>query len=82
LPVGVLGFPRLRVLGCQVDAGELSSWLSYSVSCFLGPMFWERGFDPGVFGHFDLAALAAQPHLNFCLFVCCQPVEGLVVCAM
>jgi hypothetical protein len=31
-------------------------------------MIWERGFDPGVFGRFDLAALA-QPHLNF-LLVC------------
>jgi hypothetical protein len=31
-------------------------------------MIWERGFDPGVFGRFDLAALA-QPHLKF-LFVC------------
>jgi hypothetical protein len=31
-------------------------------------MIWERGFDPGVFGRFDLAALA-QPHLQF-LFVC------------
>jgi hypothetical protein len=40
------------------------------VSCFLGPMNWERGSDPGVFGRFDLAALA-QPHLkNFvCLFL-------------
>jgi hypothetical protein len=27
-----------------------------------------KGFDPGVFGRFDLAALA-QPHLKF-LFVC------------
>ena len=27
----------------------------------------EMGFDPGVFGHFDLAALV-QPHLGF-LFV-------------
>jgi hypothetical protein len=25
-------------------------------------MNWGRGFDPGVFGRFDLAALA-QPHL-------------------
>jgi hypothetical protein len=32
-----------------------------------GPMNWERGFDHGVFGRFDLAALA-QPHL-VCLFV-------------
>jgi hypothetical protein len=31
-------------------------------------MIWERGFDPGVFGRFDLAALA-KPHLKF-LFVC------------
>jgi hypothetical protein len=33
-------------------------------------MIWERGFDPGVFGRFDLAALA-QPHLKIfvCLFV-------------
>jgi hypothetical protein len=33
-----------------------------------GPMNWERVFDPGVFGRFDLAALA-QPHFKFCLFV-------------
>jgi hypothetical protein len=31
-------------------------------------MNWERGFDPGVFGCFDLIALA-QPHLKV-LFVC------------
>jgi hypothetical protein len=38
-------------------------------------MIWERGFDPGVFGRFDLAALA-QPHLKFwfvCLFHYLQP---------
>jgi hypothetical protein len=34
---------------------------------FLGPMIWERGFYPGVFSRFDLAALA-QPHLQY-LFV-------------
>jgi hypothetical protein len=36
-------------------------------------MDWERGFDPGVFGGFDLAALA-QPHLEVfvCLFVYCE----------
>jgi hypothetical protein len=33
------------------------------VSCFLGPMNWESGFDLGVFGRFNLAALA-QPHLE------------------
>ena len=27
------------------------------------------GFDPGVFGRFDLAALV-QPHLQKCMFVC------------
>jgi hypothetical protein len=32
-------------------------------------MNWERAFDPGVFGRFDLAALA-QPHLNFlCIYL-------------
>jgi hypothetical protein len=31
-------------------------------------MNWERGFDPGVFNRFDLAALA-QPHLKI-LIVC------------
>ena len=32
------------------------------------PLSREMGFDPGVFGRFDLAALV-QPHLQF-LFVC------------
>jgi len=32
------------------------------------PLSREMGFDPGVFGRFDLAALV-QPHLKF-LFVC------------
>jgi hypothetical protein len=32
------------------------------------PMNWGKGLDPGVFGRFDLAALA-QPQLKF-LFVC------------
>jgi hypothetical protein len=41
--------------------------------CFLVILFcWSddlgKGFDPGVFGRFGLAALA-QPHLKF-LFVC------------
>jgi hypothetical protein len=34
-----------------------------------------KGFDPGVFGRFDLAALA-QPHLKLlfaCFFVCLYP---------
>ena len=34
---------------------------------FLG--FIRMGFDPGVFGRFDLAALV-QPHLQLFLFVC------------
>ena len=35
------------------------------------------GFDPGVFGRFDLAALV-QPHLKF-LFVClANPYKSLV----
>jgi hypothetical protein len=39
-----------------------------AVCGFLGPMNWERGFDPGVFnGRFGLAALA-QPYLL--IFVC------------
>ena len=43
------------------------------------PLSGEMGFDPGVFGRFDLAALV-QPHLKF-LFVCllvCN--EWLFVC--
>ena len=35
--------------------------------CFF-PLSREMGFDPGVFGRFDLAALV-QPHLKI-LFVC------------
>jgi hypothetical protein len=34
-----------------------------------GPIKWERGFDPGVFGRFDLAALA-HPHLQMFLLFC------------
>jgi hypothetical protein len=52
----------------KFDASSVFQGLFCSVSCFLGLMIWERGFDPGVFGRFDLAALA-QPHLKF-LFVC------------
>jgi hypothetical protein len=51
----LLGWYGVKVLG------RLSGGLV--VSDDLG-----KGFDPGVFGRFDLAALA-QPHLKF-LFVC------------
>ena len=33
------------------------------------PLSREMGFDPGLFGRFNLAALV-QPHRKFCLFVC------------
>jgi hypothetical protein len=59
----------------KFDASIVFQGLFFTVSCFLGPMIWEKGFDPGAIGRFDLAALA-QPHLKF-LFVClpqqCQP---------
>jgi hypothetical protein len=30
-------------------------------------MNWERGFDPGVFGRFDVAALAQPQACNLCV---------------
>ena len=38
------------------------------------PLSREMGFDPGVFGRFNLAALV-RPHLNF-LFVCLYTASG------
>ena len=39
----------------------------------------EMGFDPGVFGRFDLAALV-QSHLEFfCLFVCFSRSGSLIL---
>jgi hypothetical protein len=33
-------------------------------------MNWERAFDPGVFGRFNLAALPRRSHTSKFLFVC------------
>ena len=39
------------------------------------PLSREMGFDPGVFGRFDLAALV-QPHLKFLLVCLLCPAAG------
>jgi hypothetical protein len=38
------------------------------VSGFLGPMNWERGFDPRVFGRFDLAAFKEERQIKSKLY--------------
>jgi hypothetical protein len=53
----------------KFDASTVFQGLFCSVSCFLGPMIWERGLTPVCFVVSTLLPWRSHT-LNFCLFVC------------